>query len=91
LLAVEGGLSADVSLADWTVPVLLQPLGDAGEVVEVLAGQLQVYQRVQAKRTRLLLPLLEILVFPPGFIEAYLHLRNSLSGQGVEIWVSYGK
>lgn len=39
LFTVESGLTVDVSLTDWTLPVFLQPLRDTGEVVEVFAGQ----------------------------------------------------
>ena len=76
--AVELGVSSYYSLADGAVVVASQPAGQALDVVQMAASDLQVHQRVQAKRAGFLLLGLEAFTFVPGLIEPDFHLRGSL-------------
>lgn len=76
--AVEFGISYYCSLADWTVIVSGQPSGQTLDVVEMAASNLQIHQRIQAKRTGFFLLRLEALACVPGLVELDFHLRRSL-------------
>lgn len=76
--AVKLSISSYYPLADWAVVVSSQPASHAFDMVEMAAGNLQVYLRIEAKWASFLLLGLEAFTCVPSLIEFDLHEGRSL-------------